>query len=64
MRYRLSEIEATGPRRFYALRLVRPAIGILVIDIHILKSGVLKSPEYLPVKSRSRSLYGTSAFSH
>ena len=42
MRYRLSEIEATGPRRFYALRLVRPAIGILVIDIHILKSGVLK----------------------
>ena len=26
MRYRLSEIEATGPQRFYALRLVRPAL--------------------------------------
>jgi len=26
MRYRLSEIEATGPRRFYALRIVRPAL--------------------------------------
>jgi hypothetical protein len=30
MRYRLGEVKATGPQRFYALRLVRPVLEFLL----------------------------------
>jgi hypothetical protein len=45
MRYRLSEIKATGPQRFSALRLFEAGVAILVIHNHILQTRVLKSPE-------------------
>jgi hypothetical protein len=52
MRYRLSEIAATRYSATLRFAACEAGIGILAIHIHILKSGILKTPENPPVENR------------